>query len=110
MGMLGQREPRWRVHVCFGPNCERNGSKALYPMLTKAILDAGLTFDVEVVATSCRNRCDFGPSMNVYPGPFFYNRLTADGIERIVREHLAGGVPVTHLLFDGKTMHLGRRP
>lgn len=37
--------------------------------------------------------------MNVYPGPVFYNQLTEDAIEEIVREHLSGGKPVQRWIY-----------
>ena len=91
--------PRWRVHLCFGPNCSPRGSQALLPVLQQAIAAAGIADQVEVIASTCRNRCDYGPSMNVYPGPTFYNQLTPEAIEEIVREHLAGGHPVARWFF-----------
>ena len=54
---------------------------------------------MEVIATSCRNRCEWGPSLNVYPGPVFYAEVTPEAIEEIVREHLLGGRPVERYLF-----------
>ena len=84
-------ERRYRVHLCFGPNCTERGSRVLMPVLEQAVQEAGLGDSVEILATTCRNRCDEGPSMNVYPGPTFYNRIDADAIRAIVAEHLQGG-------------------
>jgi (2Fe-2S) ferredoxin len=61
------------------------------PVLERAIDEAGLSDSVEVLATTCRNRCEDGPSLNVYPGPVFYNRVDAEAIQQIVSEHLNGG-------------------
>jgi (2Fe-2S) ferredoxin len=105
---LGKAAPRWRVHLCFGPNCSPRGSQALFPILQQAIADAGLTDQVEVIASTCRNRCDYGPSMNVYPGPTFYNELTPEAIEEIVREHLVGGHPVARWFFRPSLFNPGR--
>ena len=88
------------MHLCFGPNCTPRGSRALLPVLEAALANAGIADRVEVLATSCRNRCDYGPSMNVYPGPVFYNHLTAEAIDEIVREHLVGGKPVERWLYQ----------
>jgi len=90
---------RYRVHICFGPNCSPRGSHALLPVLEGAIRRHGLTSQVEIIIASCRNRCDDGPSMNVYPGPFFYNWLTPEAIERIVELHLLGATPVEQYLY-----------
>ena len=53
--------------------------------------------EVEVLETTCRNRCDFGPSLNVYPGPVWYNEIDAPAVARIVREHLVDGNVVEDL-------------
>jgi len=100
----------YRVHVCFGPNCTPRGSQALLPLLEAAVARAGIADRVEVIATSCRDRCDYGPSMNVYPGPVFYNGLTPEAIEEIVREHLLGGRPVAHWRFEAIAAPKARRP
>ena len=90
----GSAQGEYRVHLCFGPNCTERGSRALMPVLERAVREAGLSDRVEILATTCRDRCDYGPSLNVYPGPVFYNYLTAEAINEIVAGHLAGGKPV----------------
>lgn len=98
----------YRVHLCFGPNCTPRGSRALLPVLETALAREGIADRVEIIASTCRDRCDYGPSMNVYPGPTFYNELTPDAIEEIVREHLKGGRPVARWFFRPK-ITAGRR-
>lgn len=92
----------YRVHLCFGPNCSPRGSRALLPVLEAAIAREGLSGTVEVTVATCRDRCDYGPSMNVYPGPVFYNELTPEAIEEIVREHFGAGRPVNRWFFRPK--------
>ncbi len=94
--------PTYRVHLCFGPNCTPRGSRGLLPVLEAAIRRAGLNSRVEVIATSCRNRCEYGPSVNVYPGPVFYAGVTEEAIQQIVTEHLAGGRVVERWLYREK--------
>lgn len=89
----------FRVHLCFGPNCTPKGSRALLPVLQRAIFDAGLSGKVEVIASSCRARCSYGPSLNVYPGPVFYMDVSEEAIKEIVQEHLLNGRPVARWLF-----------
>lgn len=93
---------RYRVHLCFGPNCTERGSRALLPVLEEAVRARGLADSVEILATTCRNRCDYGPSMNVYPGPVFYNELDSEAIVAIVHEHLGRGAVVERWLFRPK--------
>ena len=95
----GAAASQYRVHLCFGPNCSERGSRALLPYLERAVREAGLHGRVEILATTCRNRCDYGPSINVYPGPVFYNQIDEAAIDEIVREHLGKGRVVDRWLF-----------
>lgn len=99
----------YRVHLCFGPNCTERGSQALMPVLEKAVREAGLSGRVEVLATTCRDRCDYGPSLNVYPGPVFYNLLDGTAIHEIVDCHLDHGRIADHWLFRPKIEGATRR-
>lgn len=96
---LFSSEPEFRVHICFGPNCTPRGSRDLLPLLHDALLEAGISEKVEVLSTSCRNRCEFGPSVNVYPGNHFYAHVDPEGLIEIVIEHLMGGRPVERLRY-----------
>lgn len=89
----------YRVHVCLGPNCSGRGSNSLLQYLERAVATAGLTSKVEIIVATCRDRCDWGPSINVYPGPIFYNRITEAAIDEIVREHFLNDRPVDRWLF-----------
>jgi len=89
----------YRVHVCLGPNCSGRGSKSLLQYLERAVAIAGLTAKVDIIVATCRDRCDWGPSINVYPGPVFYNKVTEVAIDEIVREHLSNDRPVDRWLF-----------
>ncbi len=94
-------EPRYRLHVCLGPNCSGVRAKALLTHLERRVVERGLTFTVEVLGTSCRNRCEFAPSLNLYPGPFFYNGFDTDDLDEIVDSHLTHDLPVERLIFRG---------
>lgn len=100
---------QYRVHLCFGPNCTERGSKALLPVLEQAVSDAGLADRIEILATTCRNRCDYGPSLNVYPGPVFYNQVNEGAIREIVEDHLKGGAIADRWLFRPKIEGARRR-
>lgn len=94
-------DPTYRAHICLGKNCSARGSQALLKKLEREVRAAGLAGRVEVSATSCRDRCDFGPSMNVYPGPIFYNQIDEEAIEEIVTSHFLLGRPVERFFFRG---------
>ena len=99
----------YRVHLCFGPNCSERGSRALMPILELAVREAGLADRVEILATTCRNRCDYGPSLNVYPGPVFYNLVDQSAISEIVTRHLGNGAIADRWLFRPKIEGVRRR-
>lgn len=98
MGLF-DRQPAYRVHVCLGPNCSARGSKSLLQALLTARM-ARPELDIEVLGTSCRDRCDWGPSINVYPGPVFYNGVSEADLIEIIDTHLSGGDPVERCRFE----------
>ena len=92
-------ESRHRVHVCFGKNCTPNGAEAVFRAFQDEIRSRGLAAEVDLIATSCRSRCEIGPSVNVYPGPVMYGRMDPGRARRVVAEHLVtGGRPVDALV------------
>jgi (2Fe-2S) ferredoxin len=91
---------KYRVHVCRGPNCSARGSANTFACFGELVHEAGLDGDVEILATSCRDRCDWGPSVNVFPGPTLYAQIDCEAAAAIVREHLASDQPVARLKFD----------
>lgn len=93
-------EPRYRVHICQGPNCSGRGSRALFAHLEQELLRLGIEDQVEVLATSCRNRCEIGPSVNIYPGPTFYRGVTREVLSRIADWHLANDRPVEEYVVE----------
>lgn len=93
-------EPRYRVHICQGPNCTNRGSRALFAHLDQELIRLGIADEVEVLATSCRNRCEIGPSVNVYPGPVFYREVSKVVMSRIAIEHLANDQPIDEFVVE----------
>ena len=89
----------YRLHLCCGPTCSRFGPRELLRALEEEIREQGLEDRVSLQLSACRHRCEQGPSLNVYPGPACYNRLTPDAVRAIVRQHLTGGEPVAEFLF-----------
>lgn len=93
-------ESRYRVHVCLGPNCVPNGSKRTLAAFETEIARLGLAADAELIATSCRNRCELGPSVNVYPGPTQYGFVDELAAELICLQHLARDEAVPELVVE----------
>ena len=53
--------------------------------------DARATGEVAVVQTGCNGFCACGPIMVVYPGGFFYQKLTPEDMPELVEEHVLKG-------------------
>lgn len=88
------------MHVCCGPTCTQFNPKELLRALEDEVQAQGLEDQVSIQLSACRNRCEQSPSLNVYPGPVCYNRLTPEAVRAIVRQHLTGGEPVREFLHQ----------
>lgn len=98
------------VQVCFGRNCTPAGARAVLAAMEHEVATQGLEERVTLLPSSCRNRCDFGPSVDVMPTmqsdmreeareTVRYARVDVAHARRIVREHLKDGTPVAGYLF-----------
>jgi (2Fe-2S) ferredoxin len=92
---------RYRVYVCYGANCPRNGAAAIYTALERLLEERGLTGDVALRPGNCNKLCRIGPSMVVYPGPVRYGDLTPAALIEIVEEHFTHDRPATRWQRQG---------
>lgn len=89
---------RHHVFVCnLGKTCAKDGGDAVYRELKHAVKEAGLKGVCRVNQAGCMNQCGHGPMVVVYPEDTWYAHVHPRDVDRIVADHLIGGVAVDSL-------------
>ena len=89
------------VFICtHGEFCPFDGSDEVHRILKEGVATRGLKTKVRVNRAGCFNQCGNGPMVVVYPENVWYAGVTPEKARRILEEHIAGGRPVTDLVYD----------
>ena len=96
-------------HVLLCSDTGREGCASAKKMrkawkrLEKAVAKAGLKKQVLCTRTECFGVCEGGPILSVNPDGVWYGACDDEAIDRIVKEHLAGGRVVGDLALRMRT-------
>ncbi|MBR6897665.1 MAG: NADH-quinone oxidoreductase subunit NuoF [Lachnospiraceae bacterium] len=80
------------IVYCAGTGCTASRSADIGKAFEKACEQYNMKDNVSVIKSGCFGLCQKGPIVAVYPDEVFYCHVTPEDAERIVTDHLIGGV------------------
>ena len=91
------------LFICIGPDCcGADDGERVWKFIKRRVRESGLR--AMRTKAGCFRICCGGPWLCVYPEGVWYGALDEARFERILREHLLGGVPVREWIVARNTL------
>ena len=87
-----------KIVLCHGTACINPGGRRLDPIIKKIINKYNAQDLVEIEEAICYGNCSSCPMIVVEPDSVIYGNLDEEKIDRIIKEHIVGNVPVKDII------------
>ena len=108
---------KYRLAVCKGPDCRRNGAEKLFQAAKEHVAQRQLQTRCELYRGGCYGLCHLGPNVVVredtgrkrdpfssedfqlmgWEGEVYYWAMTPEKMARVIAEHIGNDAPVEEL-------------